>query len=154
MKSKIFYCLLLGLLLITSSYSLRAQSSHELGDGPVVTKAVAPVYPVIALQANAGGRVAIEVAIDDAGRVVSTRGIEGHKLLQRVSENAAKRWEFVANDKEKQRTATLRFIFRIARNDKEAETAFHPPYEIELNYNPPKLVQSTNYNSADKRKNR
>lgn len=53
-----------------------------------------PPYPPHAQRVNAGGKVSVQVTIDEAGRVISARAIDGHPLLRDVSEQAALRSRF------------------------------------------------------------
>ncbi|MGH9971784.1 MAG: energy transducer TonB, partial [Pyrinomonadaceae bacterium] len=65
---------------------------------PVVSKGVItseaislpkPVYPPPAKAIHAQGKVSVQVLIDETGRVVSAKAIDGHPLLKQVSEKAA-----------------------------------------------------------------
>ena len=97
---------------------------------PTVIRAVAPaVYPVIARQARAAGRVLVEVKIDGAGKVTSAKAVEGHPLLQRVSETAAAQWLFASGADG--RVARLTFTFIVGDGDAD-KISFIPPYEIEF----------------------
>lgn len=49
----------------------------------------APPYPPIAKAAHAQGPVAVQVLIDEQGRVVSAKATNGHPLLLRAAEQAA-----------------------------------------------------------------
>jgi TonB family protein len=57
-------------------------------------KMVKPVYSQIALRANIGGKVAVEVTLDQDGMVKSAKAISGHTMLRSESENAAMRSQF------------------------------------------------------------
>lgn len=48
-----------------------------------------PPYPAAAVAVNAQGEVSVQVTIDEAGKVVSAKAINGHPLLRRESERAA-----------------------------------------------------------------
>lgn len=48
-----------------------------------------PVYPPDAQTAGALGEVAVEVAIDTTGNVVSARAVSGHEALRKPAESAA-----------------------------------------------------------------
>lgn len=48
-----------------------------------------PPYPAAAVAVNAQGDVTVQVTIDETGRVVSAKAINGHPLLRRDSERAA-----------------------------------------------------------------
>ncbi|MEP7342858.1 MAG: TonB family protein [Acidobacteriota bacterium] len=53
-----------------------------------------PQYPPIAKAARASGQVKVEVAIDEAGKVISTKVLSGHPLLRAAALTAARQWEF------------------------------------------------------------
>lgn len=48
-----------------------------------------PVYPLSAKNARASGLVTVEVVIDEAGKVVSARAVDGHTLLRQAAVQAA-----------------------------------------------------------------
>lgn len=53
-----------------------------------------PAYPATAKMVGASGKVSIQVLIDESGRVVSARSVDGHPLLRSAAEDAAKRASF------------------------------------------------------------
>ena len=53
-----------------------------------------PPYPAAAVAVNAQGKVSVQVTIDEDGRVVSARAVDGHPLLRGVAEAAAKQAKF------------------------------------------------------------
>jgi hypothetical protein len=52
---------------------------------------VTPVYSQIALKANIGGKVRVEITVDEVGNVVTAKAIDGHQFLRPGSEDAARR---------------------------------------------------------------
>ena len=58
------------------------------------TKKVQPSYPQVARDNRISGKVVVELTIDETGKVVSLRSIEGAPELRPATEEAAKRWEF------------------------------------------------------------
>jgi protein TonB len=48
-----------------------------------------PPYPAAAISLNIKGEVAVQVTIDEYGKVVSAKAVSGHPLLRRDSERAA-----------------------------------------------------------------
>ena len=65
---------------------------------PVISKGVItsealslpkPMYPEMAKQMRLQGRVTIQVLIDETGKVISARVLDGHPLFKQVSERAA-----------------------------------------------------------------
>jgi protein TonB len=53
-----------------------------------------PTYPEIARRVRMEGKVMVRVIIDEKGKVISAKGIVGHKMLQSASEDAALRSKF------------------------------------------------------------
>lgn len=53
-----------------------------------------PAYPATAKMVGASGKVSIQVLIDEGGRVVSAKSVDGHPLLRPAAEDAAKRASF------------------------------------------------------------
>jgi TonB family protein len=140
--------LLLILLVGAGLFSVKA-SKHELQPEaqPAVVKAIVPnVYPPSAIIARAEGSVIIEVKIDSAGKVASAHAVEGNALLRRVAENTAERWEFEpATNGAQQRAVRLTFIYHLASIVNKEEVIFSPPYQVEITYQPPFMVETINY---------
>ena len=124
------------LLLVCSMAScwllVRAQTTEQAGQSPVVTKAVAPsAYPAIAIAAHASGKVVIEVTILANGRVNSAKRVEGHPLLAGTAQVAAKRWQFApASEGSGERMAKLVFNFEIVSRKEDEQISFATPYEV------------------------
>jgi TonB family protein len=53
-----------------------------------------PLYPPVAKAARAQGAVAVQVVVDEAGRVVSAQAVGGHPLLRQAAEAAAHQSRF------------------------------------------------------------
>lgn len=53
-----------------------------------------PAYPQIAKSANVSGSVAVQVTVDERGRVISAQPISGHPLLKAAAANAASQSKF------------------------------------------------------------
>jgi len=58
-----------------------------------LTKAAA-IYPPIAKQMKASGAVQVAITIDENGRVIEAKAINGHPALRPAAEEAAKKWVF------------------------------------------------------------
>ena len=58
-------------------------------NGKAVSKP-APDYPPIAKAARASGTVAVEILVDESGRVISANAVSGHPLLQQAAVAAAR----------------------------------------------------------------
>ena len=61
---------------------------------PQAERLVMPTYPSFAQRMNMEGRVTVEVEIDEEGKVVSTKAIDGPVMLRDAAENAARRSRF------------------------------------------------------------
>ncbi|HKO59901.1 MAG TPA: TonB family protein [Pyrinomonadaceae bacterium] len=61
------------------------------------TRRVVPAYPALAKQAGASGLVRVHVIVDESGKVIEVSKSEGHVLLRRVAEDAARQWFFDTN---------------------------------------------------------
>lgn len=61
------------------------------------TRRVVPAYPTLARQAGASGLVRVHVIVDESGKVIEVSKSEGHVLLRRVAEDAARQWFFDTN---------------------------------------------------------
>lgn len=48
-----------------------------------------PPYPAPARMANAEGKVSVQITIDETGKVISSKAIDGHPLLKGAAEKAA-----------------------------------------------------------------
>ncbi|MBL8195997.1 MAG: energy transducer TonB [Blastocatellia bacterium] len=55
---------------------------------------VAPDYPALARNGNITGEVKVEILISEDGKVVSTKVLGGHGLLQKAALDAARQWKF------------------------------------------------------------
>ena len=62
--------------------------------GPVPTKRVQPAYTAEAMRARVEGTVALEVLVDERGRVADARVLKSIPLLDESALAAAKQWEF------------------------------------------------------------
>lgn len=54
----------------------------------------APIYPQLAREQGLRGTVRIEVTINAAGAIKSTRALGGHPVLIQAAEQALKNWKF------------------------------------------------------------
>ena len=65
------------------------QKSDKVTGGGIVNK-VQPQYPAIARAAHASGDVAVLIVIDEEGKVIAAKSVNGHPLLQAAALKAAK----------------------------------------------------------------
>src|SRR5215510_12669955 len=85
---------------------------------------VEPVFPPIAKAARASGEVKVEVTIDKAGNVISTRVLSGHPLLRDSALAAARQWKFkptMASGRPAKVSGILTFNF-VLDDGKKSET--------------------------------
>jgi len=55
-----------------------------------------PLYPPVARAVRAAGEVKVALEVNEKGKVVQAKAIDGHPLLRKVSELAALKWEFAS----------------------------------------------------------
>jgi TonB family protein len=94
------------------------------------TEAVAPSYPLLALQAHMVGTVSVLVEIDETGRVLSVAATHGHPTFITASLDAAKQWKFERGSGNA--AVTLTFVFGLVDSSEPAKTIFKPPYTVEV----------------------
>jgi TonB family protein len=76
-----------------------------------------PPYPPQALAVGVHGDVSVQVLIDEEGRVVSAKAIDGHALLRGTAVNAAKRARFIPTQLSlKPVKATGIIVYKFKRN--------------------------------------
>ena len=146
MNKRLCCTLLLVFAFVFGWWLTPAQTPERPTETPVVIRAVAPsTYPVIAIAARATGLVIVEVKINPAGQVVSTKVTQGHSLLASTASSAAKRWQFAESRSSGERSAQLSFEFKIPAQKDDAQIAFNPPYGITYAPMPPPMENTTNY---------
>ena len=67
--------------------------SDRIGRREVIRR-VKPDYPEFARTTGISGEVAVDITIDDSGKVKSAQAISGHALLRGAAESAARSWKF------------------------------------------------------------
>lgn len=75
----------------------KAQSPMRKSTGVLQKSAinrVAPEYPQEAKAQGISGEVILEVRVDEAGKVISTKPVSGHRLLVDAARKALKDWQF------------------------------------------------------------
>lgn len=132
-------------LAITTTLALltSAQVHHT---SPSIEAATSPVYPQIALLSATGGDVVVQVHIGANGQVISAKVIEGPKLLQEASLDAAHRWSFSSG--EAGREAQLTFSFRVMPKTTaqiELTPVFKPPYKVEVRGVVPEISSNSSH---------
>ena len=122
---------------VISVFAVLPQSSTEQ---PAVIAAVAPTFPPMAVVSNTSGQAIVEVAVNAAGEVVSSRIVDGHPLFRQTTHfmgAVARRWRFAPMNGTGVRTARLTFIFTIVPKDtpeSERTPVFTPPYQVEVKH--------------------
>jgi TonB family protein len=61
---------------------------------PKLISSVRPEYPAAARQSNIQGSVTITASIDESGKVVSARALNGPLLLRQAAENSVRLWKY------------------------------------------------------------
>lgn len=120
---------LLASMLGSPSAAWAGAPSQSVG----LKRAVAPVYPPIAITANVSGDVKVVVTLDKAGSVTKVRIVSGNPLLRRAAMEAAKRWRFKPGAD--RRHVHLFFLFQMVPRGtpaKEITPVFTPPYRVEV----------------------
>jgi protein TonB len=70
---------------------------EPISGGVLDSKAISkplPAYPLLASIEKVGGTVTVQVIVDESGKVVSARAVDGHPLLQEAAVEAAYRARF------------------------------------------------------------
>lgn len=98
------------------------KSDDELRDAAVTHPE--PEYPALAKAARVSGKVEVEIAADQEGRVTSGRAISGHPLLKDSAIAAAKQWMFDPTKLSQTSAAivgTLTFVFDLAAEERKTK---------------------------------
>jgi TonB family protein len=122
MKKLFFTLLLFVLCFIGSTFAQEKQ--------PKVLKYFAPKYPPAALAIAAKGEVIVAIEINQQGKVLSAKATNGHLLLQKSTEAAAKEWIFSQDENTMERKVRITFVFRI--ENKKDTIKFKKPYRLEI----------------------
>jgi hypothetical protein len=116
---------------------------------PTVMRAVAPVFPAVALAARAEGAVTVDTTINSSGDVVNARIAEvvGPVAIyhQKWYEQLAREWRFSSSNSRSSRLVRVKFIFRLMPTGtppQELGAVFSPPYEVEVRAERPTDVHS------------
>jgi TonB family protein len=75
-------------------------------------KRVQPPYPPLAQKYKIEGIVTVQVLVSTDGRVSKAEFVRGHNIFRSVALDAAKRWEFKANESLE---GTIRFTFKLGQ---------------------------------------
>lgn len=73
----------------------KVPESVELGQlNALAVKLATPVYPATAQTMNIQGKVTVQISLDEEGKVVSAKAVNGHQFLRAAGEDAARRSKF------------------------------------------------------------
>jgi hypothetical protein len=113
--------------------------SPSPASAPSVTRAIAPVFPPVAIQARSDGAVTVETAITPSGEVADAKVVEitgpPRVYLKEWYEQVARQWKFAESDSPSIRTVQIKFVFRLMPTGTPPEqlgTVFLPPYQVEV----------------------
>lgn len=108
---------------------------------PVVVAPHIPEYPALESAARLSGNVMVELIIDAPGKVSGVHAITGHPSLRRLSEEAAKLWQFSTADENGFRKSRLVFSFRLLEepDEKVRRSIFRSPYRVEVRRGTPSV---------------
>jgi hypothetical protein len=95
---------------------------------------------------RAQGDVAVAVAVDSNGSVVSASAVTGHPLLRRTAEFAAQKWTFTANNGN--HFITLKFIFRLSSHDAKTTAKLIDSYTLRFTEARVRVLQTVNHSST------
>lgn len=135
MKSYLILTLLILTSLIIISFGFQKVISANDMENPKVIKAISPPFIPYVFDKTAYETVSIEVQIDSAGNVLSTKTVEFTLFKDKSIEETAMKWKFDTGEEGKVRKAVLKFAFRIVPENTsidELGTTFTFPYEIEV----------------------
>ena len=112
-----------------------ALAQTNASDQPVVVSAVAPTYTMAIRASGLSGDFYADVEVDKNGKVTAAAA-SAPKLMRKVIEEAARRWQFAPDPSGKQgRKVRLTFTFRnVPPNTSDFDSApiFYPPYRVEV----------------------
>jgi len=113
---------------------------------PRLIKAVEPVYPEIARQAQVEGVVIVEARTDEKGNVEDARILRSIPLLEQAAIDAVKQWKYepaIINGKPQKVvfTVTVRFMLKTGNKEKDLERFAQGAVKAEGAIPPPKLIK-------------
>ena len=124
----------LSLTVVLCAQGRKACHGKNIKEPLSVIKAVAPVFPRTAIATSSSGKVIVEIRVNGTGVVTSAKAVEGHPLLLRSSENAAKKWQFKQTEIA-ETLLCLTFVYTVVPKDalpEEIVAVFSLPYQIEV----------------------
>ena len=82
---------------VLAGFALAQEGVKTINGGVLNGKALSlpvPVYPQVAMRARTGGKVEVEVIVDENGKVISAQAISGPPALRDAAIEAARRARF------------------------------------------------------------
>jgi TonB family protein len=137
---KKFHSIVVVILLAVCSVSLFAQTKN-----PKVIKHFAPKYPAAAQAVRATGTIDVSVKIGKDGKVTSATALNGHPLLRKACENAAKEWTFTSDSNSDEHEVKITFLLRLGDKNEKDKVKFKKPYTLELIGVLVKIVDTASY---------
>lgn len=125
--------LVVALLMVVSIDGRKSSSSSA--NGVSVVQAVAPPFIPFLFNKPGAAEVTVEVKIDKFGNVTAARTVAFSHFSDGSIEDTAKKWRFSTSNEDRERTANLRFVFRIMPDDtydSELTTIYTAPFQIEV----------------------
>lgn len=98
----------------TANQSPQTVSASDTLSEAVPIRKVLPTIPTLARSLQTKGSVNVAIVIDEQGKVISAKAIDGPVVLRQAAENAARQWKFrpaTRNGIAIQTTQTIRFDF-------------------------------------------
>jgi TonB family protein len=114
---------------IFCSVAVLGQSNSDVR----VVRAVAPVYPDVAISLGLQGSVFVRLSFNQSGELTKVEKLGGDKILYNAAIIAAKKWDFAYGHK-KDFSVVLKFSFIVLGDSADRydlAPVFLPPYEIE-----------------------
>lgn len=111
------------------------QAPITSSQGVSVVKAVAPGFVPFVFNKTGVAEVTVEVTIDKSGSVKSAKAVDYSVFTDGSIEDTAKKWVFTPSKEDVERSARLRFVFRILpeeTDESELTTVFVAPFEMEV----------------------
>ena len=91
-----------------------------------------PPYPPAARAVRASGEVIVSIKIDRNGKVTEASADNGHPLLKKTAEAAARLSRFESSETENEREVKLTYIFLSDDNEKKEIRRYSNLYRIEV----------------------
>lgn len=135
LKIRQLYLVLIFSLILIGHQQIKAQQSREYKAPVKVLKAIAPTFIPFVLDETGVAEIVVEAKINSEGNVTATKTIAFTLFTDLSVEQTARQWVFERNTNRKERTAKIKFVFRIMPRDTDSTnltTIFRYPFEVEV----------------------